>query len=55
MIDRIDRRNSHDRRANVDRRSGADRRGGNRSHLVPRRVRGDRRERDHHDGRRTTD
>ncbi len=47
-----ERRSGDDRRDSTDRRSGENRRGGDRSHLVPRRIRGDRREQDETGGRR---
>lgn len=55
MTDHIERRNGGDRRAHDNRRDGGDRRDGNRSHRLPRRVRGDRRERNQPSGRRATD
>ena len=50
-----ERRSNDDRRSGTDRRGGEDRRGGDRSHRLPRRLRGDRRKQKGFEGRRATD
>ena len=54
-FDGDDRRSGEDRRSGTDRRVGERRRGDDRHHMVPRRLRGNRRERKGIRGRRATD
>ncbi len=54
-FDGEERRSGDDRRGVIDRRDDEDRRGDDRSHRLPRRIRGDRRERKGIGGRRATD
>ena len=54
-FDGEERRGGDDRRSGTDRRGDEDRRDDNRSHRLPRRIRGDRRKRNGNGGRRATD